>query len=141
MSSGNGQSGWTIWFTGLPCSGKTTVARMALELYKKARCRTLMLKLGDRGLLTYRAPNEDVRSFFTVESFAGRVVDAVGAGDALLAYATLALAATRSPVIASILGVMAAGVACEREGNQPVSPEEILKKLDAVEQAAKYEYA
>ncbi len=36
MNSGNGQGGWTIWFTGLPCSGKTTVARMALELYKKA---------------------------------------------------------------------------------------------------------
>ena len=119
----------------------SVIRPLALELYKTARCQTLMLKLGDRGLLTYRAPNEDVRSFFTVESFAGRVVDAVGAGDALLAYASLALAATRSPVIASILGALAAGVACEREGNQPVSPDEILKKLDAVEQAVKFEYA
>lgn len=33
MSSTNGQRGWTVWFTGLPCSGKTTVARMALEAY------------------------------------------------------------------------------------------------------------
>ena len=118
----------------------SVIRPLALELYKKAHCQTLMLKLGDRGLITYRAPNDDVRSFFTMESFAGHVVDPVGAGDALLAYSSLALATSRSPVIASILGSMAAGVACEREGNQPVSPNDILKKLDAVEQAIRYEY-
>ena len=67
---------------------------LPLDLYKKAGCKFLMLKLGDRGIITYRAPNPDVRSFFTVDSFADRVVDAVGAGDALLSYATLSMAAT-----------------------------------------------
>jgi sugar/nucleoside kinase (ribokinase family) len=118
----------------------SVIRPLALELYKKANCKTLILKLGDRGLMTYRAPNDDVRSFFTIDSFAGPVVDAVGAGDALLAYSASALAVTQSPVIASILGTMAAAVACEREGNQPVSPSDILKKLDVVEQATRYEY-
>lgn len=27
----NGSAGCTVWFTGLPCSGKTTVARLALQ--------------------------------------------------------------------------------------------------------------
>ncbi len=119
----------------------SVIRPLALALYQRARCKTLILKLGDRGILTYRAPAEDVRSFFTVDSFANNAVDAVGAGDAMLAYATLALVATRSCVIASILGTMAAAVACEREGNTPVAPADVLKKVQAVEQHAQYEYA
>lgn len=116
----------------------SVVRPLALELYKRARCKTLILKLGSRGILSYIRPSFDVRSFFTIDSFADRVVDAVGSGDALLSYATLSLAATKSPVIASILGSMAAGVACEREGNTPVSPKDILEKLDSVEKKIKY---
>jgi len=119
----------------------SVIRPLALELYKRARCQTLMLKLGDRGLITYRAPNDDVRSFFTVDSLTGTLVDPLGAGDALLAYATLALVATRSSVIASILGAMAAGVACEHEGNQPVTPQEVLKKLEMVEHQSRYQVA
>jgi rfaE bifunctional protein kinase chain/domain len=115
-----------------------TVRPMALELYKKLECKTLILKLGDKGAITYRAPNHDVRSFFTLDSFAGNVIDPVGAGDALLSYATLAMAVTRSAVIASILGAMAAAVACERDGNNPVGPDDVLKKLKEVEQQVRY---
>jgi sugar/nucleoside kinase (ribokinase family) len=98
-----------------------------------------MLKCGERGIITYRsiAP-EDPRAFFNVDTFAGRVVDAVGAGDALLAYATLAMVATKNEVIASILGNMAAGVECEHEGNWPVTPESVLSKIDAIEKQVKY---
>ena len=114
------------------------VRPMALELYKKLNCKHLILKLGDKGLITYRAPNPDVRSFFTIDSFAGNVVDPVGAGDALLSYATLALKVTKSPVIASILGSFAAAVACENDGNNPVSPDDVLKKIKDVESKVKY---
>jgi len=99
----------------------------------------LILKLGERGILTYRAPDPEVRSFFTVDSFADRVVDAVGAGDALLAYATLSMITNRSNVIASILGSLAAAVACEHDGNLPVTPGDVLKKLEAVEKRARFE--
>jgi rfaE bifunctional protein kinase chain/domain len=117
----------------------SVIRPLALELYKRAQCKTLILKLGERGILTYRAPSHDVRSFFTVDSFVESVVDPVGAGDALLAYSTLALVATGSPVIASILGSMAAAVACEHEGNRPVSPEEVLKKVNSVARRVQYE--
>ena len=117
----------------------STVRPLALELYKKAGCKNLILKLGERGIITYRSPDPQVRSFFTVDSFADKVVDAVGAGDALLAYATLSLIATRSNVIASILGSLAAAVACEHDGNNPVSPADVQEKLHALEKRSRYE--
>jgi rfaE bifunctional protein kinase chain/domain len=117
----------------------STVRPLALELYRRAGCRYLMLKMGPRGVITYRAPDPNVRSFFTVDSFTKRVVDAVGAGDALLAYATVSLAATSDPVTASILGSFAAAVACEREGNTPIGHPDVLARLDDVEKRTRYE--
>lgn len=111
---------------------------LALELYKRAGCKTLMLKMGERGMMTYRAPSTDVRAFFQIDAFADLIVDAVGAGDALLAYATVSLAATGNNVIASILASMAAAVACEHDGNTPVTPEQVLHKLAAVEKRLEY---
>jgi rfaE bifunctional protein kinase chain/domain len=118
----------------------SVVRPLALELLKRAHCGTLILKCGERGIITYRSISpSDPRAFFNIETFANRVVDAVGAGDALLAYATLALVATKNDVIASILGNMAAGVECEHEGNWPVTPELVLKKIDAIEKQVNYE--
>ena len=118
----------------------SVVRPLALELYKRAHCKTLMLKCGDRGIITYRiAPADDYRAFFAIDSFADRVIDAVGAGDALLAYATLSLVATRNDVIASILGNIAAGVECEHDGNWPVTPEQVMKKIDMLEKRTRYE--
>ena len=116
----------------------SVVRPLSFDLYKKANCKTLILKLGDRGILTYRAPTENMRAFFSIDSFARNVVDPVGAGDAMLAYATLAQIATKSEVVASILGSMASAVACEREGNVPVSPEDVLRKLEAAEKRTKH---
>ena len=81
---------------------------------------------------------EDVRAFFVLDSFTDRVVDAVGAGDALLAYATLAMKATGAEVIAGALGSFAAAVECERDGNIPVSPADVLAKIDQVERRAEF---
>ncbi len=117
----------------------STIRPLALDLYKKARCKLLILKLGERGIITYRAPSPAVRSFFTIDSFADKVVDAVGSGDALLSYATLSLVATGSDVIGSILGSLAAAVACEQDGNNPVAPEVLLKKLNALEKRSRFE--
>jgi rfaE bifunctional protein kinase chain/domain/rfaE bifunctional protein nucleotidyltransferase chain/domain len=110
------------------------VRPLALNLFKAANCNTLILKVGDRGIITYRAGEAgNYRAFFTVDSFADNVVDAVGAGDALLAYATLAKKATGNDLIASILGSFAAAVECELDGNIPITLDDILGKIKAVE--------
>ena len=116
----------------------SVVRPLAQELYKKAKCKMLILKLGDRGNIVYRSNNGTAEDFFTVDSFADRVIDAVGSGDAMLAYATLGMLATKSPAIAVILGAFAAGLAVEHEGNNPVRPDQIMKKIAAVEDEARY---
>jgi rfaE bifunctional protein kinase chain/domain/rfaE bifunctional protein nucleotidyltransferase chain/domain len=108
----------------------SVVRSLGFELHRKARCKTLMLKLGAHGLMTFRGDkDEDVRGQFTIDSFAENVVDPVGAGDALLAYATLALYISGNPVIASALGSLAAAIECEHEGNIPVSNADISARL------------
>jgi len=119
----------------------SVVRPLALKLYQQAECKTLMLKLGERGMITYRSrPKSEAeeRAFFVVDTFADRVVDAVGSGDALLSYATLAMAATGNEVIASVLGSMAAAVECEIDGNVPVKPSDVLAKLDHAEKLINY---
>ncbi|MEZ5785632.1 MAG: PfkB family carbohydrate kinase [Xanthobacteraceae bacterium] len=120
----------------------SVVRPLGLELYRQAKCKTLMLKLGERGLMTFRAvpsSDQDVRSFFVLDSFADRVVDAVGSGDALLAYSALTLFATGSSVLASVLGSLAAAVECGHEGNVPVRPNDVIDKLERYERLMTYQ--
>lgn len=112
---------------------------LASTLYDAAQCKTLILKLGERGVLTCRnSDHESLDSFVVVESFVDRVVDAVGAGDALLSYATLAMLETGKDSVATILGSIAAACECECDGNMPVTPDAVRRKLDAVERQAEY---
>ena len=66
--------------------------------------------------------------------------DPIGAGDALLSYAALAVARTNNIVIASILGTIGAAVVCERQGNTPVSPREVDEKISALERRAAFSH-
>jgi rfaE bifunctional protein kinase chain/domain len=112
---------------------------LASRLYTEAQCMTLILKLGERGLLTYcNADHERLDSYVFVDSFADHVVDAVGSGDALLAYATLALLKGYSPTVASIVGSMAAACECEVDGNIPIAKADVVKKIQRVIQHAEY---
>jgi rfaE bifunctional protein kinase chain/domain len=117
----------------------STVGSLAAAVLEACDCQTLMLKLGDRGVFCLMAqPAACGDAYFSIDSFAGAVLDAVGAGDALLAYSTLAMLATRNHVIAAVLGSIAAACECEIDGNVPVKPENVLAKLDAVERMSSY---
>lgn len=117
----------------------SVVRPLAAELYKAARCSNLILKMGARGILAHRTvDSQDPRHFFTVDTFVDNVVDAVGAGDALLSYASLALRVTGNIVIAAILGNMAAGVECEIDGNEPVTPKAVRAKISKVQNIANF---
>ena len=112
---------------------------LASTLYDEAQCKTLILKLGERGVLTcLSSDHESLDSFVVVDSFVDHVVDAVGAGDALLAYATLSKLATGSDAVATILGSLAAACECEYDGNIPITPEDVRRKLDTIERQANY---
>jgi len=121
----------------------STVGTLSSLLSKATGCKLLLLKLGERGIFVSKSkPLNEVDlssgSYFSIDSFAENVVDAVGAGDALLAYATLAMMATSSEVIASILGSMAAACECEFDGNIPINPTDVLARIDNIAKIANY---
>lgn len=110
------------------------------KLYDEAQCRLLILKLGSQGLITCRSDFEtdQMRSFFVLDSFASQVLDPVGAGDALLAYTSLAMASGSNELAATILGAVAAAIECERDGNIPISPDDMLERIGELERRVDY---
>ena len=116
----------------------STIGGLSSLLKERAEFKNLILKLGERGIFCSSDDTTAKNSYFSVSSFASSTIDAVGAGDALLAYATLSMLATDSLVIAAILGSIAAACECELDGNIPIQLENVLAKIDAVEKLTNY---
>jgi len=106
----------------------SNIGRLATATKEAAQAKNILLKLGQRGILFLE--NELP---YSVDSFADDVKDAVGAGDALLAYATLTMLATQSLPMACIIGSIAAACECEIDGNKPITPELVLAKMAQIE--------
>ena len=113
----------------------SVIRPLAKKLFDKSKCKNLLLKCGERGIIVYRKHSKDLdlRSFFALDSFAENVVDPVGAGDAMLAYSTLAFLQTKNIAVAAIIGLIAASLECEFDGNIPIKPENINKRLQQIE--------
>ncbi len=116
----------------------STVGRLATLLCEASGYRNLILKLGERGVFCSTNPTDQSNQYFSIDSFSGNLVDAVGAGDALLAYSTLSMLATGSLVTAGIIGSMAAACECEVDGNIPIRAESVIAKITSVENMASY---
>ena len=100
----------------------------------------MLLTLGERGVLACRDSDYlGLGAPLFIDSFADTVLDPVGAGDAFLAYATLSMLTKNNPAIAMILGSFAAAVECEKEGNIPVKPEDVLEKIDLAERYLRFD--
>ncbi|MCZ7355830.1 MAG: PfkB family carbohydrate kinase [Candidatus Methanoperedens sp.] len=110
----------------------TGIRPLGAKLYKESKARYLILKLGEKGILVYRDVNENPRDFFMIDSFVEDLVDATGAGDAMLAATSLAYKASNNILTSSVLGSMGAAIACEKEGNIPISIEEIEAKIKKI---------
>ena len=113
----------------------SVIRPLAKELYDKANCKNLLLKLGEKGIIVYRESIDSgrLRSFFALDSFTDSVVDPVGAGDAMLAYSTLSFLSTKNILVSAIIGLVAASLECEYDGNIPIKPEAIKKRLKGIE--------
>ena len=96
--------------------------------------------MGSRGVLTHKSEDlESLDSFFVLDSFAENAVDSVGAGDALLAYSTLAMLVKSSIECATIIGSIAAAAECEKYGNIPIAAGLVLSKLNHIEKQTQYQ--
>jgi len=63
-------------------------------------------------------------------ALSGHAIDPLGCGDALLAMASLALAAGGSTQAAAFLGSLAAGIEVQRVGNEPITADQLLARLN-----------
>jgi rfaE bifunctional protein kinase chain/domain len=110
----------------------SAVRQLGTKLYKASKSKYLILKLGEKGIITFRKSALNPRDFFPIESFVKKVEDGIGAGDALLAVSSLSLIASGNIVIASILGNIAASIACEKKGNHPIKISEIFGRIKEI---------
>ena len=107
----------------------TGIRPLGKKLYKKSGAKNLILKLGEKGIITYHNVHKNPRDFFTIDNFVNNLVDSNGAGDAMLAITSLAYKASNNIFISSILGNIGAAIECEKEGNQSITIEEIKEKI------------
>lgn len=114
----------------------SVIRPLASRLYEEAQCRHMILKLGERGVMADKSTIGPDHAFHFVGSFVENLTDAVGAGDALLAYSTLTLKATNNILIAAIIGSFAAALECEQDGNIPIRVEAVKDKIAQVERMA-----
>jgi rfaE bifunctional protein kinase chain/domain/rfaE bifunctional protein nucleotidyltransferase chain/domain len=112
------------------------------DLMSRTRAKAAMITLGKQGLCLFdqrkdTAPHEawdrKLRTAY-LPALAGQALDPLGCGDALLATASLALAAGGSPQAAAFLGSLAAGIQVQQVGNLPVSTDQLLEGLHASSQ-------
>jgi rfaE bifunctional protein kinase chain/domain/rfaE bifunctional protein nucleotidyltransferase chain/domain len=103
-----------------------------------------IITLGKQGLVTFdwpkgsaQASGHRLRSEY-VPALSSRTVDPLGCGDALLATASLTLAAGGSLQAAAFLGSLAAAVEVESLGNVPVTSERLLGMLVETENAPQH---
>jgi len=116
----------------------STVGQLSSLLDKACNYKNLILKLGPKGVFCNANLKKQSNEYFSLDTFADNVVDPVGSGDALLAYATLSMLTSKSLVISSIIGSIAAACECEYDGNIPVKPSDVLNKIDLVEKKSNY---
>ena len=115
----------------------SSISILTRDLIKQTKPKNLILKLGVRGIVSVSNKGKK-ESAFSLPSFANQVVDSTGTGDALLSYATLSMFATKSLVISSILGSLAAACECEVDGNINITIENIISKINSIQDSSSY---
>lgn len=113
------------------------LSSLAYRLLDSTQARRLIVTLGKSGLVTFDRPSQDPatpawRGRLLSEylpTFATRLVDRLGAGDALFSAATLASAMDGSLMQSAYVGALAAALAVDRIGPWPVGIDELRKVI------------
>jgi rfaE bifunctional protein kinase chain/domain/rfaE bifunctional protein nucleotidyltransferase chain/domain len=114
------------------------IGAVVSRLLRETDVKSALITLGKQGLVacdwpagSWKDSNGRLNSHY-LPSLAERAIDPLGAGDALLATASLALASGASLQQAAFLGSLAAAVEIQHVGNVPVTPDAILDAMLAL---------
>jgi len=111
---------------GVPIATDEDVAAAAGAIAAASGARQVLITRGDRGLSL-----SDAGRVTHVPARAREVYDVTGAGDTVIAYFTLGLAAGIDAAEAAFLANAAASVAVSKVGTTVVTPEEVVRALEA----------
>jgi rfaE bifunctional protein kinase chain/domain/rfaE bifunctional protein nucleotidyltransferase chain/domain len=108
------------------------------NLLHETRARSAIVTLGKQGLMTFDHDHDAAEGRLRSEhvpALASHAVDPLGCGDALLATATLTLAAGGSLAAAGFLGAVAAAAHVQTPGNIPLTLNSVMDRLILTEAA------
>jgi rfaE bifunctional protein kinase chain/domain/rfaE bifunctional protein nucleotidyltransferase chain/domain len=113
------------------------VVPLGRKLREATRAKYLILKLGDKGIIAFQEhilnpyeggfPRSRAREFYPLPPFERRVVDTLGAGDALLGAATLAYCHASHLLTIAFIANCAAAVRVRKPGNVTINRDELLE--------------
>lgn len=110
----------TLEYTGILPQGAESCLRAALALYRRVKCKYIVIKQGERGAFIY-----DGKKYFLLPAMkAGKVVDSTGAGDSFTAAMTLEYLRCADIRQAVRFGTAAGALAVTRRGASASVPTE-----------------
>lgn len=117
----------TFEYTGIMPSGADSTLKAALALYRRVKCRYLVIKQGERGASIYDGKRFDMIPSERVE----KVVDTTAAGDTFTAAMTLEYLRCGDIKTAVKYGAAAASITVSREGASSSVPteEEVMRLI------------
>ena len=114
----------------------SNISQLTRRLQEVSNFKNLILKLGSKGAVGVSKSSRPIS--FSIPSFVNKLVDAVGAGDALLAYSTLSLISGSNLLASTIVGSIAAACECEIDGNQAIEVNKVKNKILSLKEKLNY---
>lgn len=110
---------------GLPCRTDVEVEKAGAEIFRLVSTRYLIIKRGEHGMTVFDGEKKPLH----IPTVAREVFDVTGAGDTVIAAASLALLSGASIEAAARIANAAAGIVVGKIGTATATPEELLAAL------------
>ena len=107
-------------------TNKKSLEKGALVLHKKLNARIIMTTLSEHGVFISAKNNGGNFSALTLPAHVRSITDVSGAGDTVIALATICLALKQEPEFIASISNLAGGLVCEYVGVVPIQKEKLF---------------